>query len=170
MRIAKWLAIAAAALAILLAAALLALSLAPARWLVAAGYGLAGERLVTGMLVVGTPSRPVLYVSSSDPRIGAGLSGTDRDVDTNSGVISRLTWTGSEWKRLDLVRGLPRSEEDHATNGLALDPASRTLYVVQGSNTNEGAPSEKLGHLPEYALSAAMLSIDLGRIGERTYD
>jgi hypothetical protein len=169
-RIAKWLVAAAAALVLLVAASLLALSLAPDRWLVAAGYDIAGERLVTGMLVTGTPSRPVLYVSSSDPRIGAGLSGTDRDVDTNSGIISRLTWTGSEWKRIDLVRGLPRSEEDHATNGLALDAAKRTLFVAQGSNTNEGAPSEKLGHLPEYALSAAILAIDLRRIGERTYD
>ena len=170
MRIAKWALAAAAALVLLAAASLLALSLAPNRWLVAAGYGIAGERLVTGMLVVGTPSKPVVYVSSSDPRIGAGLSGKDRDVDTNSGVISRLTWTGSGWERLDLVRGLPRSEEDHATNGLALDAAARTLYVAQGSNTNEGAPSEKLGYLPEYALSAAILAIDLERIGERTYD
>jgi N-acetylneuraminic acid mutarotase len=169
-RIAKWLAAVAAALVLLAVASLLALSLLPQRWLAALGYGIAGERLVTGMLVVGTPSRPVLYVSSSDPRIGAGLSGKDRDVDTNSGVISRLTWTGSEWKRVDLVRGLPRSEEDHATNGLALDPATQTLYVAQGSNTNAGAPSEKLGNLPEYALSAAILAIDLRRIGDSTYD
>jgi Kelch motif len=169
-RIAKWLVAAAAALVLLAAASLLALSLFPQRWLAALGYGIAGERLVTGMLVVGTPSRPVIYVSSSDPRIGAGLSGKDRDVDTNSGVITRLTWTGSEWERLDLVRGLPRSEEDHSTNGLALDPAKQTLYVAQGSNTNAGAPSEMLGNLPEYALSAAVLRIDLGRIGESTYD
>jgi glucose/arabinose dehydrogenase/N-acetylneuraminic acid mutarotase len=170
MRIARWLVAAALVLVLLAAASLLALSLLPQRWLAALGYGIAGERLVTGMLVTGTPSRPVIYVSSSDPRIGAGLSGEDRDVDTNSGVISRLTWTGSEWKRIDLVRGLPRSEEDHATNGLALDPKAQTLYVAQGSNTNAGAPSEKLGNLPEYALSAAILSIDLRRIGNETYD
>jgi hypothetical protein len=169
-RITRWLVAVAVALALLAAASLLALSLLPQRWLAALGYGIAGERLVTGMLVVGTPSRPVLYVSSSDPRIGAGLSGKDRDVDTNSGVISRVTWTGSEWKRVDLVRGLPRSEEDHATNGLALDLATGTLYVAQGSNTNAGAPSEKLGLLPEYALSAAILSVDLRRIGDETYD
>jgi glucose/arabinose dehydrogenase len=169
-RIARWLAAVVVALVLLAAAGLLALTLAPDRWLNEIGYGLAGERLVTGMLVTGTPSRPVLYVSSSDPRIGAGLSGKDRDIDTNSGVISRLTWTGSEWKRVDLVRGLPRSEEDHATNGLALDPVTQTLYVAQGSNTNAGAPSEKLGNLPEYALSAAVLRIDLRRIGESTYD
>lgn len=170
MRIAKWVVAAAIALVLLAAAALLALSFAPDRWLVEAGYDIAGERLVTGMLVVGTPSRPVLFVSSSDPRIGAGLSGKDRDVDTNSGVISRVTWTGSEWRRRDLVRGLPRSEEDHATNGLALDPATGTLFVAQGSNTNEGAPSKKLGHLPEYALSAAILAVDLSRVSEDTYD
>jgi N-acetylneuraminic acid mutarotase len=169
-RIAKWLAAAVAVLVLLAAAGLVALSLAPQRWLAAAGYGIAGERLVTGMTVVGTPDRPILYVTSSDPRIGAGLSGKDRDVDTNSGVISRVTWTGSGWKRLDLVRGLPRSEEDHATNGITLDPSTDTLYVAQGSNTNEGAPSKKLGLLPEYAFSGAILAVDLRRIGEDTYD
>jgi hypothetical protein len=40
-------------------------------------------RLVTGILVTGTASNPVLYVSSSDPRIGAGPDGTDLNLDTN---------------------------------------------------------------------------------------
>ncbi|MGH2920993.1 MAG: Kelch repeat-containing protein [Gaiellaceae bacterium] len=170
MRIVKRLLMVAAALALLLIATLAALSLLPDRRLAALGYEAAGERLVTGMLVTGTPARPVLYVSSSDPRIGAGQPGRDLGLDTNSGVISRVSWTGSRWKRLDLVRGLPRSEEDHATNGLALDPVTRTLYVAQGSNTNEGAPSQKFAYLPEYALSAAILAVDLERIGDDTYD
>jgi len=127
-------------------------------------------RLVTGLLVTGTARHPVVYVGSSDPRIGAGPSGTDLNLDTNSGVLSRLTYNGVSWDKLDLVRGLPRSEENHATNGLQLDPATNTLYVAQGSNTNMGAVSNNFGFLPEFALSAAVLSIDLDAIGETTYD
>jgi hypothetical protein len=170
MRIVKPLLAVAGALALLFAGSLVVLSLLPDRWLSALGYKVAGERLVTGMYVAGTPAHPLLYVTSSDPRIGAGLSKGDLGLDTNSGVVSRVTWTGSKWEKLDLVRGLPRSEENHATNGLVLDRKTRTLYVVQGSNTNAGAPSHHLGYLPEYALSGAVLKLDLTRIGERTYD
>ena len=146
------------------------LTVVPDAWLARLDYEPAGERLVTGLFVSGTAARPVLYVSSSDPRIGAGESGEDLNLDTNSGVISRLTRTASGWKRLDLVRGLPRSEENHATNGLALDSSTKTLYVAQGANTNEGAPSHHFAYLPEYALSGSVLVVDLARIGDSTYD
>src|SRR3990170_1279197 len=79
-----------------------------------ASYSAATERLVTGILVTGTAARPVLYVTSSDPRMGAATR-RDRSLDTNSGIVSRLTWTGGEWQRVDLVRWLPRSRQDHAT-------------------------------------------------------
>lgn len=128
------------------------------------------DRQVTGLLVVGTAANPVIYVGSSDPRIGGGDSGATTGLDTNSGVISRLTWDGGSWQRVDLVRGLPRSEENHSTNGLQLDPATNTLYVAQGGNTNMGAPSNNFANLPEYALSAAILSVDLDAIGNSTYD
>ena len=49
------------------------------------------QRQVTGLLVTGTGTNPVLYVSSSDWRISVG---NDTGLDTNSGVISRLTCTG----------------------------------------------------------------------------
>jgi len=137
------------------------------RW---AGYSAANERLVTGILVTGTPARPVIYVTSSDPRFGPGISKRDDPVDTNSGVVSRLERTDDGWQRLDLVRGLPRSDADHASNGLALSVDRTTLYVAQGGNTNRGAPSEHFDSVPEYALSGAILSVDLVRIGERTYD
>ena len=58
-------------------------------------------RLVTGILVTGTAQQPVIYVNSSDPRIGGGNSGADLNLDTNSGIISRLTWNGSQWDKLD---------------------------------------------------------------------
>jgi hypothetical protein len=127
-------------------------------------------RVVTGMFVAGTPTTPVVYVTSSDPRFGGGDSGTDANLDTNSGVISQLTWTGSTWTKLDLVRGLPRSENIHSLNGITLDTVTNTLYVNAGGNTNHGAPSNNFAHTPEYAYSAAILAVDLDAIGETTYD
>ena len=121
-------------------------------------------RSVTGMITAGTADNPVLFVTSSDPRFD------DPQADTNSGILSRLTWTGSEWTKLDLVRSLPRSAHDHFTNGMALDADNGILYLSQGGHTNMGAPSFSFGYLPEYALSAAILSIDLNAIGEQTYD
>jgi phosphatidylserine/phosphatidylglycerophosphate/cardiolipin synthase-like enzyme len=105
-----------------------------------------------------------VYVTSSDPRLENPI------VDTNSGTISRLIQDGNGWKREDLVRGLPRSRYDHAPNGLQLDPERSILYVAQGGNTNAGAPATLMGRLPEYALSGAVLAIDLTRLSELPYD
>ncbi|HXH17527.1 MAG TPA: hypothetical protein VNJ07_00465, partial [Chitinophagales bacterium] len=127
-------------------------------------------RQVTGILVVGTPQNPVIYVTSSDPRIGGGFNANNLNLDTNSGIISRLTWDGTQWVKLDLVRGLPRSEENHSLNGLTLDPVNNFLYVAQGSNTNMGAPSNNFLLTPEYAYSTAILKVDLNAIGNATYD
>ena len=109
-------------------------------------------RLLTGLLVVGTADHPVIYASSSDPRRGV-INGEDLGIDTNSGVISRLTWNGSAWVHEQLVRGLPRSRNVHATNGLALDEATDTLYVAQGGHTNMGAP---FGRVPTAARVRAL--------------
>lgn len=152
----------------LLFAAVLILVLTATRQLLAlSGYAAAKERLVTGILVTGTAAEPVIYVSSSDPRIGPDLA---VQSDSNSGVISRLTWNGSEWDKLDLVRGLPRSRSDHASNGMALDADRGILYVAQGNHTNKGAPSPEFGFLREYPLSGTILAVDLEQIGEDTYD
>jgi large repetitive protein len=125
------------------------------------------ERQITGILVTGTAAVPVLYVTSSDWRISVGF---DSNLDTNSGIISRLTRNGSSWTKVDLVRGLPRNEENHSTNGMVLNAATNTLYVAQGGNTNMGAPSNSFANQPEYALSAAILSVNLSQIGNTTYD
>ena len=127
-------------------------------------------RLVTGLLVTGTAQSPIVYAVSSDPRIGAGTDGTDLNLDTNSGVLSRLTKTGGSWQKVDLVRGLPRSEENHSGNGLNLDPATNDLLIAYGGNTNKGAPSHNFAFLPEFALSGAILSVDLDAVGSSTYD
>ena len=52
---------------------------------------------------------------------------TDLNLDTNSGILSRLTKVGGSWQKVDLVGGLPRSEENHTANGLRLDTATNTL-------------------------------------------
>ena len=126
------------------------------------------SRETTGLTVGGTASNPVIYVSSSDFRIGAGSGGGngDVDLDTNSGVITRITWTGSSWDVVDLVRGLPRSEENHATNGLELVTINGTKYLIvaSGGITNGGGPSTNFVYTCEYALSAAILSINLDQL------
>ena len=129
-----------------------------------------GSRLVTGLLVTGTPNKPVIYVNSSDPRVGGGVNGNSSNLDTNSSILSRLTMNGNNWQKKDLVRGLPRSEENHNANGLAINPAGDKIYIAMGGNTNQGARSNNFALLPEYALSAAILEVDLAQIGNSTYD
>ena len=50
------------------------------------------NRQVTGLMTAGTPTNPVLYVTSSDWRIAVD---GDSGLDTNSGTLSKLTWNGS---------------------------------------------------------------------------
>ncbi|MEL6844874.1 MAG: hypothetical protein AAFP02_16825, partial [Bacteroidota bacterium] len=121
------------------------------------------NREATGITVAGTALEPIIYVTSSDPRVG-GPSG-DKALDTNSGIISRISWssTTNTWTTVDLVRGLPRSEENHATNGLEFVTVNGVdfLIVCSGGHANAGAPSDNFAWTTEYALSAAMLSVNL---------
>ncbi len=132
------------------------------------GTTAAHNRETTGLAVAGTAANPVIYVASSDFRIGGGSAGGsgDRGLDTNSGIITRFTWNGSNWDVVDLVRGLPRSEENHATNGLEFVTVNGTDYLIvaQGGHTNAGAPSTNFAWTGEYALSAAVLSINLTQL------
>ncbi len=126
-------------------------------------------RLVTGILVTGTAQNPVIYAASSDPRMGGGdKENNDTNLDTNSGILHKLTKNGNDWAMQDLVRGLPRSEENHAPNGLV--KIGSKIYLNVGGHTNIGSPSHNFVGLPEYALSAATLEIDLAVIGNSTYD
>lgn len=122
------------------------------------------DRQVTGLVVAGTAANPVLYISSSDPRIA---SNGEVNLDTNSGVVTRVTWTGNQWQSVDIIRGLPRSEQNHSNNGLTLSPNGSTLYLAVGGNTNNGAPSSFFSYTGEYALSGTVLEIDLNDINNR---
>lgn len=123
------------------------------------------------VIIDGKPAVNV-YVTSSDSRIGAGNGGEDTGLDTNSGIITRLTQTESGWEAVDLVRGLARSEENHALNGLEviqeLDASghlvSERIIVANGGNANAGAPSNNFSGQQETAYSAAILEIDLDQL------
>lgn len=120
-------------------------------------------RQVLGLLVKGTAASPILYVSSNDPRTGGGNG--DLNLDTNSGTISKVFKNGSnQWEKIDLIRGLPKSEHNHATNGLQIDETNNKLFIAQGGHANKGAPSHELAWLPEYAYSAAILEANLTTI------
>ncbi|MBX9851933.1 MAG: hypothetical protein K2X86_09260 [Cytophagaceae bacterium] len=121
------------------------------------------NRLITGIYVTGTATDPVIYVASSDPRFGAGEKG-DIGLCTNSGVISKLYKQAGVWKKIDLVRGLPRSEENHAPNGIQIDPVTNTLFLAVGGSTNSGGVSRAWTFITEYALTACILSVDLDAI------
>lgn len=123
-------------------------------------------RETIGITVGGTSANPIVYVSSSDFRIGGGGGSDDVNLDTNSGIITRYTWNGTTWDEVDLVRGLPRSEENHATNEMELATINgeEFLIVAQGGHTNGGGPSKNFAYTTEYALSAAVLSVNLTRI------
>ena len=121
-------------------------------------------RQVTGLVVTGTAAQPVLYVSSSDPRIS--FNG-EVNLDTNSGTITRLTRSGNSFEAVDIIRGLPRSEENHSNNGLVISPDGNSLFVAVGGNTNNGAPSQFFSFANEYALSGTILEIDLNDINSR---
>lgn len=97
------------------------------------------QREATGLTVAGTAIEPVIYVTSSDPRVG-GPSG-DQDLDTNSGVITRIAWNSVtlQWDIVDLVRGLPRSEENHATNGLEYVEIGNVPYLIVCSGGHDNA-------------------------------
>lgn len=125
------------------------------------------NRQVTGLTVVGTSQNPILYVTSSDPKWGGPTSsGGDRVLDTNSGIITRLSWNGTSWDYVDLVRGLPRSEENHSLNGLeyTLIKGKPYLLVTSGGNTNAGSPGKNFAYTVEFALSSAILSVDLNAV------
>jgi len=122
------------------------------------------DRQLTGIVVNFIDGQPVIYASNSDPR---SPSNEDSNLDTNSGIISKLYVDESgEWQKVDLVRGLPRSEENHANNGITLveEDDQRFLYVAVGGSTNAGAPSDFFGDTPEYVYSGSILKIDLGML------
>ena len=117
------------------------------------------HRLLTGMTfgpyfaASSAAIGPDLYVSHSDGRI------CDPNVDTNSGTVTKLVASSGYQTAADLATGLPRSQGDHAPNGLALGPDG-LLYLAVGGNTNAGLPGGSCFNIPEVPKGAAILKID----------
>ena len=153
--------------------------------------GKSDDRQVTGIdavqqfdangepLMFGDTPAVTLYVTSSDRRHGAGgkAQGSDSDLDTNSGVLTKMVQTGPDsWDVVDLVRGFPRSEENHSINGLEVvqeldgdgNLVSERVILSVGGNANTGAPSRNFAGQQEQPLSAALLEIDLDALGDMT--
>lgn len=124
------------------------------------------QRLVTGILAAGTASNPILYVNSSDYLLGGGAGGNDSNLDTNSGVLSKLEWTGTEWHKIDLIRGFARCEENHAIEGLDMFEKDGNTYILLtvGGNTNKGAPSNNFAGTPEYMTSGSVFIVNLTQL------
>ncbi|MBA3469206.1 MAG: PQQ-dependent sugar dehydrogenase [Herpetosiphonaceae bacterium] len=102
-----------------------------------------------------TAANPILYVSHSDIRYGFNNNATAGLIDTHSGTISRLSGPNYA-SATDVIIGLPRSRENHATNSIVWGPDG-WLYIAQASNTNNGAPSSHFSNLPERYLTASIL-------------
>ncbi|NRB20817.1 MAG: hypothetical protein HRU33_25615, partial [Rhodobacteraceae bacterium] len=131
------------------------------------------QRQVTGMVVTkDAAGNDVLYISSSDWRIAVG---EDSGLDTNSGQVHRITLdpdTGAVLSSVAVLRGLPRSEENHANNGidLAIDPGTgdAIMYVAVGGITNKGAPGNNFAGTTDFAWSGAIIKINLTEL--ESYD
>jgi len=123
-------------------------------------------RQMTGLVTTTDANgNDVLYVNSSDARIAVG---NDANLGTNSSQIHKLTLnpqTGAVISNVAIVRGLPRSEENHSVNGfdIAIDPITghNMLWVAVGANTNNGAPGNNFAGTIDYPYSGSILKIDL---------
>jgi len=126
-------------------------------------------RQVTGLVVseLAPDGTFTVYVTSSDPRIGNAGTG-DQNLDTNSSTITRvdLNADGTITNVVDIVRGLPRSEENHSANGLEISPDGNSLLVTLGGNTNDGGLSNFFNFLAESSLSGSIIEVDLNQIAE----
>ena len=126
-------------------------------------------RQVTGLVVsdADADGNFSVYVTSSDPRIGNAGTG-DQNLDTNSSTITRVDLNADSTitNVVDIVRGLPRSEENHAANGLQISPDGNSLFVALGGNTNDGGLSNFFNFLAESSLSGSIIEIDLNQIAE----
>lgn len=77
----------------------------------------------------------------------------DQAGEPFAGGVAKLT--GPDWRREEVVTGLPVSTAEHGTNGIAFDREGR-LYIAQGGTTNAGVPGERHPR-PDTPLAGAVL-------------
>lgn len=135
-------------------------------------YGVTNRQMTGLVTSKDANGNDVLYVSSSDWRVAVG---NDANLDTNSSQIHRLVLdpdTGAVLSNVAIVRGLPRSEENHSVNGLetAIDPNTghEILWAAVGGNTNNGSPGNNFAGTVDFPYSGSIIKIDLDVIN--SYD
>lgn len=99
---------------------------------------------------VGAVEPITLYVSHTLLYGGA-------DGPAFAGAIAKLT--APEFRSEEIITGLPVSNAEHGTNGMAFDSQGR-LFIAQGGTTNAGVPSERFDRA-ETPLSGAILVADI---------
>jgi len=115
-----------------------------------------------------TPDSPILWAVHSDPRFCFNKTPETCPVNTDSGVLTRLSGPSFDApaNRVDYVTGLPRSRENHSPNAIHFGPDG-WLYMTIGSNTNYGAPSTAFSGLPEDYLTASVARINVNGAASR---
>ena len=110
-----------------------------------------------------TPRQPILWAVHSDPRFCFNKTPETCAVNTDSGILTRLSRARISTIRpiaADIVTGLPRSRENHAPNAVHFGPDG-WLYMTIGSDTNYGAPARAFSGLDERFLTAAVLRFNV---------
>jgi hypothetical protein len=107
-----------------------------------------------------TPKNLIAYVTHSTFTF---LDGPDWD-----GKLTRLSGPNLQYAQ-DILINLPRSSKDHLTNSIAFGPDG-ALYFTQGSNSALGAPDKTWANRKEHLLSAALLRLDLSKLGSLPLD
>ena len=91
------------------------------------------------------------------------LNGPDLD-----GKLSKLS--GPNLERVqDVLINLPRSKKDHLTNSIAFGP-DKALYFSQASTSAMGRADQTWGYRNERLLSAAILRLDVSKLGTLPLD
>jgi fibronectin type 3 domain-containing protein len=116
-----------------------------------------GDRAIIGLTFdpKSTASNLIAYVSSNAPSL--------ENAPDWSGKITKLTGANLS-TATDLITNLPRSIRDHMTNQMVFGPDG-ALYISQASTSAMGAPDNAWGLRPEHLLNAAILRLDLTKLG-----
>ncbi|WP_018614221.1 DUF7594 domain-containing protein [Segetibacter koreensis] len=91
------------------------------------------------------------------------INGPDMD-----GKLSRLSGPNLETVE-DILINLPRSKKDHLSNSIAFGP-DLALYFTQGSTSAMGYRDKTWGYRDERLLSAAVLRLDVSKLGHTPLD
>lgn len=84
------------------------------------------------------------------------------------GKLTRLSGPNLETVQ-DVLINLPRSKKDHVTNNVAFGP-DKALYFTQASTSAMGRADQTWGYRNEHLLSAAVLRLDVSKLGTLPLD